>query len=64
MKRLADGLNASIEQVIAALSLPQMSTLRSHKSDEKPVPAEPATFEQLLIEAQVPEAKRAELLSN
>ena len=64
LKKLADGLNAPVDQVIAALSLPQMESLRSHKSDEKPVPVEPATFEQLLIEAQLSEAKRAELMAN
>lgn len=63
LSRLAEGLNASVEQVIAALSLPQLGSMRSHKSDEKPVESEPATFEQLLIEAQVPEAKRLELMA-
>jgi len=64
LKRLADGINASVEQVIAALSFPQVNCMRSHKSDEKPVTAEPATFEQLLIDARVPEDRRAELMSN
>src|SRR4051794_12219204 len=64
LNRLAEGLNASVEQVIAALSLPQVSALRSNKSDEKPISSEPTTFEKLLIEAQVSEAKRAELLAN
>jgi hypothetical protein len=62
--RFATALNASIEQIAAVLSLPlEVNCVRSHKSDEKPITAAPATFEQLLIEAQVPEDKRAELMA-
>ena len=63
LKHLAAGLDTTVEQVIAALTLPQMTYARSHKSDEKPTSSGPATFEQLLIEAQVPEGKRAELMA-
>ena len=64
LSRFAAALDASVEQVTAVLRLPLEATcVRSHKSDEKPIMAAPATFEQLLIEAQVPEDKRAELMA-
>jgi hypothetical protein len=64
LARIANELNATVEQVKAALSLPpEPACVRSHKADEKPVSAGPATFEQLLIDAQVPADKRAELMA-
>ncbi len=65
LSRVAEGLNTSVEQVKAALSLPpvEASYARSHKSEEKPKAASPVSFEQLLIDAQVPADRRAELLS-
>jgi hypothetical protein len=64
LMRLAEGLHSTVDQVRLALTiLLQTSCVRSHKSDEKPVETEPATFEQLLIDAQVPAEKRAELMS-
>jgi hypothetical protein len=64
LARVATGLNASVDQIKAALTLPpEASCAWSHKADEKPVAAPPATFEQLLIEAQVPSDKRAELMA-
>jgi hypothetical protein len=65
LMHVATALNTSLEQIIAALTLPaETSCVRSHKADEKPVEAAPATFERLLIEAQVPESKRAELMTD
>jgi|ERR1044071_383106 hypothetical protein len=63
--RVAAALNATIAEVTTALSLPPDATaVRSHKADEKPMAAAPATFEQLLIDAQVSENKRAELMAD
>jgi hypothetical protein len=65
LARVAAALNTTLEQVNAALSLPpHTACVRSHKADEKPVYAGPATFEQLLIDAQVPAEKRAELMGD
>lgn len=61
--RLADGLHTTVDAVKLSLTIPLQTTYaRSYKSDEKPVEIEPATFEQLLIDAQVPAAKRAQLM--
>jgi len=61
---LAEALNTDVEHLITALTLPLDSLcVRSHKADEKPTEATPATFEQLLIEAQVPNDKRAEFMA-
>jgi hypothetical protein len=63
--RVAAALNATITEVTAALSLPlDASPVRNYKADEKPTAAAPATFEQLLIDAQVPEEKRAQLMAD
>lgn len=59
--RVAAALNATIAEVTAALSLPLDA---SHKADEKPTATAPATFEQLLIDAQVPEDRRWELMAD
>jgi AmiR/NasT family two-component response regulator len=64
LARLAEALNTSVEHVTTALTLPlDTICVRSHKADEKPADATPATFDQLLIEAQVPNDKRAELMA-
>ena len=64
LRRLAEGLHTTVDQVKLSLTTPLQTTcVRSYKSDEKPVETEPATFEKLLIDAQVPAAKRAELMS-
>ena len=64
LTRLAEGLHTTIDQVKLSLTVPLQTTcVRSYKSDEKPIETEPATFEQLLIDAQVPAEKRAELMS-
>lgn len=64
LKRLAEGLHTATDQVRLSLTVPlQSACVRSYKSDEKPMETEPATFEKLLIDAQVPAEKRAELMS-
>jgi hypothetical protein len=64
LARVATALNTNIDQITASLTLPlQTSCIRSHKADEKPIAGAPATFEQLLIDAQVPNDKRAELMA-
>ena len=62
--RTAEALNSSIEEIKAALTFPlEAAYVKSHKADEKPVAAAPATFEKLLIEAQVPAERREELMA-
>lgn len=64
LMRLAEGLHTTVDEVKLSLTTPLQTTcVRSYKSDEKPIETEPATFEKLLIDAQVPAAKRAELMS-
>jgi hypothetical protein len=64
LARVATALDTSVDQITAALSLPlEAGCVRSHKADEKPIMAPPATFEQLLIDAKVPDQKRAELMA-
>ena len=64
LNRLAERLNTNVEEIkLALVATKDFSYVRSHKADEKPVPSAPATFEQLLIDAQVPPEKRAKLVS-
>lgn len=64
LRMMAAALEKPVELLIAfAQSVAPMPTGRSYKSDTKPKAAEQTTFEQLLIQAQVSEAKRQELLS-
>lgn len=61
---LAAALGQTSETLMAfAQSLAPTPNARSFKSDTKPQAAEQITFEQLLVQSQVPEAKRQELLS-
>lgn len=63
---LADSVNSSIDKLEDYLSNPQQIPARaqSYKSDLKPVVGEPVSFEKLLIDAGVPEMKRAELMTD
>jgi hypothetical protein len=64
LSRLAERLNTNVEEIkLALVAITDISYVRSHKADEKPMPSAPATFEQLLIDAQVPPEKRAKLVS-
>lgn len=61
---LATALGQSIEAFIAfAQSVKPAQATRNYKSDTKPQVTEQITFELLLIQSQVPESKRQELLS-
>lgn len=61
--QLAAKMNATADALAAALSLPMPQPVYSLKADEKPAVPEQVTFEQLLIEANVPADKRAALLA-
>ena len=64
LERLAELVNTSMEQFVRTLSLPISQELtQSYKSERKPVPSDPVSFEQVLIDAGVPEDERAQLLS-
>lgn len=64
LARLAEAINSSLDQLVGALSSPWSPEFaRSYKSDRKPVPSEAVSFEQALIDAGVPEDKRAQLMS-
>jgi hypothetical protein len=64
LAQLAAALNRSLDILLPALpTAPALTSTRSHKSDVKPSDREPVTFERVLIEAGVPEDKRARLLA-
>jgi hypothetical protein len=63
MRRMALAIGSPLEELQASLAMPQQQRLAaSFKSEEKPAPAPPATFEEILIQAGVPAERRAELL--
>ena len=64
LAKLAAGLNRSLDALLPPLpTAPALATARSHKSDVKPSDSEAVTFERILIDAGVPEEKRARLLA-
>ena len=63
--RLSAAINKTVEEVTAALAFSEdPACARSHKSEEKPRTVVPVSFERLLIDAEVPADKRAELMAN
>lgn len=64
LSQIADHIGSSIDNLVAAMSLqPAPQPMHSYSSDEKPVAPEQVTFEQLLIDANVPAERRAALLA-
>ena len=64
LTRLAGLVDASTEHLVRTLSLPRGSEpAHSFRSDHKPIPSQAVSFEQVLIDAGVPEDERARLLS-
>ncbi|MDD9981889.1 MAG: hypothetical protein OXU81_11125 [Gammaproteobacteria bacterium] len=62
--RLAEATNSSLDQLVDALSSPRSSEFaRSYKSDRKPTADDAVSFEQVLIDAGIPEERRAKLMS-
>lgn len=65
LARFAKALNSAIDDLVGALSLQPAPTMaRSYKADGKPGANAPVTFEQLLIDAGVPDDRRASLMSD
>lgn len=66
LARLAEAVNISTSKLEGFLSMPQPAPVqaRSYKADSKPVAFEPVSFERLLIDAGIPEDKRAELMAD
>jgi hypothetical protein len=66
LARLADAVNSSVDKLEMLWSelVPTPSLARSYKANAKPTAVEPVSFERLLIEAGVPEDKRAELMAD
>jgi hypothetical protein len=65
LERLAAALHQSLEGLAASLASTALAApARSYKSDVKPTAGEPVTFERLLVDAGVPEDKRARLLAD
>jgi hypothetical protein len=64
LARLAAAVHQPLERLAASLAAaPQPVLARSYKSDTRPAAGAPVTFERLLIEAGVPDDKRARLLA-
>lgn len=60
----AGALSCSVDLLLSGLSAPSVPALaRSYKADVKPSAGAEISFEQLLIDAGVPETKRNELLA-
>ena len=66
LARLADAVNISAANLEGFLLTPITAPVpaRSYKADSKPVANEPVSFERLLIDAGIPEDKRAELMAD
>jgi hypothetical protein len=65
LERLAAALHQPLESLAASLaSAAQTAPAHSYKSDAKPTAGEPVKFERLLIDAGVPDDKRARLLAD
>lgn len=65
LAKLAALIKASAEQLKEALTMPPtLSGARNYKADAPPEEGGPITFERLLVDAGVPEAKRALLISS
>lgn len=65
LERLATAMNSPVELLRNALTLPHnLGLARSYKADGRPETQASVTFEQLLIEADVPLEKRALLLTD
>jgi hypothetical protein len=61
----ASVMNTTVEMIVKTLALPPPPELaRSYKAESKPQAAPPVTFEQLLIDAGVPDEKRALLMAD
>jgi len=64
LAQLAAALNRSIDALLPALPVSgALDPARSYKADVKPAGSEPVTFECILMDAGVPEEKRARLLA-
>jgi hypothetical protein len=62
-RAFAAAVGMTLEALLAGLALPRATRLaRAYKSDRRPKVAEKVSFEQILIEARVPEDVRASLL--
>jgi hypothetical protein len=65
LERIAAAVNQPLERLVANLApVTRPALARSYKSDVKPNASEPVTFERLLIDAGVPDDKRARLLAD
>lgn len=63
-QHLAQALNSTVDVLRAALSAPRVDlAAHSYKADHKPSADQAVTFERLLVDAGVDDARRAELLS-
>lgn len=63
LRQLAEAIHSTLDDLTASLSAPSGLTLaRSYKADRQPTTSAAVSFEQILIEAGVPDDRRAALL--
>lgn len=63
MRRMAEALSTRLDNLRRSLAGPPLIPARQFKADTKPARGQPVSFEQLLLDAQVPEERRSELLA-
>lgn len=63
LRRLADALAGTVDQLLSGIGRQHLAGA-SYKADGRIKAGEPVSFEQMLIEAGVPEDQRAELLAD
>lgn len=64
LERFASAINSTVELLRNAFALPpDLDLTRSYKADGRPEAQTPVTFEQILIDADVPPDKRALLMA-
>jgi hypothetical protein len=64
LKRFAEFLGTTLDDLIASLSIPRLAAAKSFKADNKPQDTGQVTFEQVLTEAGVDPEIRTQLLDD
>lgn len=63
LRRFAEAARSSVAQLEASWGAGQLAGARSYKADSKPTAGEQVSFEQVLIDADVPAEKRTQMLA-
>ena len=63
LRRMASALSGTIDDLLFSIEVPR-AVASNYKATERPVAQAPVPFEQILIEARVPEERRLEILAD